>query len=216
MGKVRSLGYFPHCIPQGIPTEDFYLDLSLNEAMALFWRVKNWEFRTTGTLSDGFGVGYDLTYLGSSWATATIENPVISEEYLVCKSQELFLFTNNVDGLVTTDDETYPINGIRQFGFSFGSIPVFDARYQGSRYYPIFFFQMLGPVLSSSIAPGPGYSSVVGTYYLSFLDYIVQGDLFGADGASGDVEVEINAKEYWSYGGTYNTETGEKLNEQGE
>jgi hypothetical protein len=206
MGKVRSLGYFPHCMPQGIPTPtDLYLELTLGQAMALFWRVKNWEFKTTGTLN----ATYDITYLGSSWATATIDNPVSSEEQLVCKGEDLFTFTSYVDGLI--DDHTnppYTLNGIRQFSFSFGSDVDYGAKYQGSTYYPLFSFQLFGPILSTSL---PGYPAVVGTYYLSFLDYLFEGDLYGAGGVSGNVEVEINAKEYWSYGGTYNTETGEKI-----
>ena len=44
-----------------------------------------------------------------------------------------------------------------------------------------------------------------------YLDYDFSGDLFGPDGSSGAVLIEVKAKEYWSYGDTYNTTTGKPL-----
>ena len=55
------------------------------------------------------------------------------------------------------------------------------------------------------------YTAKIGTYKITYLDYDIVGNLFGTDGSSGTALIEVNAKEYWSYGGTYSTTTGQPL-----
>jgi hypothetical protein len=77
-----------------------------------------------------------------------------------------------------------------------------------------------------AVVDGDGYDglrtnsldgSVVGTWSMEFFGGPIVGNLYSQSGGSGSwdgssgIIMTISAKEYWSYGGTYNTTTGEPL-----
>jgi hypothetical protein len=203
MGKVLHAsfsGYFPTCITSGTPTPpEEYLSLTLEEAMALFWRVRTWEARASGSIADA-ATSADIEYTSNSYSEMTPSIVIEEEKNLVCKGSETFLFSRDATATITPDGGTpYDADGPISFEYIFSSI-----KKSGSTYYPSFSISFINSLTSF-------YTSKIGTYNIKYLDNDFTGDLFGTDGSSGNALIEINAKEYWSYGGTYNTTTGQPL-----
>ena len=203
MGKVIHAsfsGYFPTCIIDGTPTPpEEYLSLTLEEAMALFWRVRTWEARASGSFSDA-SISSNIEYTSNSYSEMTPTIVIEEEKNLVCKGSETFYFSRDGTAIITPDGGT-PINfdGIINFQYIFSSI-----KKAGSTYYPSFSISFVNSLTSF-------FTAKIGTYNIKYLDYDFSGDLFGPDGSSGNALIEVRAKEYWSYGGTYNTTTGQPL-----
>jgi hypothetical protein len=198
MGKVFHAsysGYFPTCIVDGTPTPpEQYLKLTLEQGMALFWRVKIWEAKATGSFYDG-DLEQTIEYISDLFEEMIPSVELTQEEDLICKGNELFYFQREALVLVDGVEETSNIN----FRYSFSSIKKDD-----SNYYPYF-------LVSSVNSLSSGYTSKIGTYKITYLDIDLVGDIFGNDGSFGNVLIEINAKEYWPYAGTYDTATGNRL-----
>jgi hypothetical protein len=222
MGKVLHAsysGYFTGCIKeQNILKE--CVQGSLTQIMSLFWRVKKWEAKIDGSLERTIsGERQALTFDGTFRELQNQSPYPTTEEDLVCfndgsKPALIYYKTSNwynVDG--TPDSDT--------FGF------VISSGYRSDQYY------------SGVEKTGTDYrvasSIFIGTYFLAngngntppdytsplveAGDYVVNtnvGSLTGklwsawADTPATCV-ITINAKEYWSYGGTYDTATGEPL-----
>jgi len=201
MGKVLHAsfsGYFPTCISDGIPSpSQDYLSLTLEEAMAMFWKVRTWEARASGSFYSA-NISSQIQYNSNSFSSMTPSVVIDSEEILVCKGEETFNFSRTASVTITPDggDPTTYNNDSIGFGFSFSSI----AR-SGSTYYPSFYIVSVNAITLSV----PSFGSKIGTYKITFSGSEINGDLFGPDGSSGSALIEINAKEYWSYGGTYDT-----------
>ena len=197
MGKVLHAsfsGYFPTCIIEGIPTpSQDYLSLTLEQAMALFWRVKTWEARASGSFYS-YSIGSDITYTSNSFSDMTPSITIQEEKNLVCKGSETFSFSRNATANIPS-----PISGTIDFGYTFTSI-----KKNASTYYPSFFVVSINALSLYS----PFFAAKIGTYKITYLDYDITGDIFSADGSSGSALIEIRAKEYWTYGGTYNSQTG--------
>jgi hypothetical protein len=200
MGKVLHAsfsGYFPTCITDGTPTPpEEYLSLTLEEAMALFWRVKTWEARASGLFHDAV-LEATIEYTSTSFADMTPFVTIGQEEDFVCKGNQTFDFDRAATATITPDgggasNET----GTMYFRYNFSSV-----KKGGSTYYPSFTISSINSLTSF-------YTSKIGTYKITYLDYDIVGDLFGSDGSSGSALIEINAREYWPYGETYNASTG--------
>jgi hypothetical protein len=203
MGKVLHAsfsGYFPTCIIDGTPTPpQDYLSLTLEQAMALFWRVKTWEARASGSFYS-FSIDSNITYTSNSFSDMTPSITIQEEKNLVCKGSETFLFERAATATITPDvGAPYNVDGTINFQYIFTSI-----KKNSSTYYPSFLIASIN-ALTSYV---PTFTSKIGTYKITYLDYDIEGDLFGADGSSGSALIEIKAKEYWTYGGTYNSQTG--------
>ena len=204
MGKVLHAsfsGYFPTCIIDGIPTpSQDYLSLTLEQAMALFWRVKTWEAKATGSFQDP-SLSANIIFTSSSFADMTPSITIEQEEDFVCKGNETFNFDR--EGATATLDfgegGEFFVTGNITFQHIFSSI-----KRDGSTYYPKFYISFINALTSPSFF----YSAKIGTYKITYLEYVIEGDLFGPNGSAGSALIEINAREYWSYGGTYNTSTG--------
>jgi hypothetical protein len=206
MGKVLHAsysGYFPTCISDGTPSpSQNYLSLTLEGAMAMFWKVKTWEARASGSFYSE-NINSEIEYNSNSFSNMTPSVVVSSEESLVCKGEETFDFERAAIVTITPDGEDpYVEDGSINFQFIFSSI----AR-SGSTYYPSFYIASVN-ALTQLV---PTFGSKVGTYKITYSGLEINGDLFGPDGSSGSALIEINAKEYWSYGGTYNTSNGSAL-----
>ena len=88
MGKVLSAqgtGHYPSCIQEGSrPNDPSYLDLTIEQGMALYWRTRRWRVDASGSYySDETGSpGNPLVFSGGGELTQY--TPVGSEEDLVC------------------------------------------------------------------------------------------------------------------------------------
>jgi hypothetical protein len=206
MGKVLHAsysGYFPTCTVDQTPTpSQNYLSLSLIEAMALFWRVRTWEAKASGSFYSE-NISSTIEYTSSSCVDMTPTITIGQEEDLVCKGEETFAFQRLATAIITPDGgDPFNTDGTIDFQFIFASIAK-----GGSTYYPSFFIASIN-ALTSLV---PTFGSKIGTYKITYSGFQIVGDLFGPDGSSGSALIEIEAKQYWSYGGTYNTSTGEPL-----
>lgn len=203
MGKVLHAsysGYFPTCIISGTPTpSQEYLSLTLEQAMALFWRVRTWEAKASGSFRDNV-LEANIEYTSGSFADMTPSIEITEEKNLVCKGSETFYFERNATATITPDiGGPYNVDGTINFQYIFSSI-----KNNASTYYPSFLISSINSTTSF-------YTAKIGTYYIKYLNYTFTGDLFGQADSSGSALIEVNAKEYWSYGGTYNTSTGQPL-----
>lgn len=222
MGKVlhaSASGYFTGCIKeQNILKE--CVQGSLTQIMSLFWRVKKWEAKIDGSLERTIsGERQSLTFDG---IFRELENQYpypTTEEDLVCfndgskPSLVYYKIANwyNVDGTPVSDT----------FGF------VISSGYRSDQYY------------SGVERSGGNYrvaaSIISGTTFLingnqdtppDYIDPLVEAGNYNINTNVGTLTgkvwsafadtpatcvITINAKEYWSYGGTYNTSTGEPL-----
>ena len=206
MGKVLHAsysGYFPTCIVDQTPTpSQNYLILTIDQAMALFWRVRTWEAKASGSFYSE-SISSTIEYTSSSFVDMTPTITIGQEEDLVCKGEETFFFQRSANAIVTPGfGDPYSIDGSIDFQFVFASI----AR-GGSTYYPSFLIASINALTSFA----PTFESKVGTYKITYSGFQIVGDLFGPDGSSGSALIEIEARQYWSFGGTYDTTTGEPL-----
>jgi hypothetical protein len=215
MGKVLSAqgsGYFPICIPKLEPyLYQTTIPLTLEQAMALFWRVKVWEAKVSGGWNDPNDPDYGTTtFINSNSYVNMVAQGVTpeinSEAEYICNGNGLFEFSR----LIEVNRETPSGNSsgtgplIMQYGFSSD----FDARRSGNTYYPYFIIS----TISCSSENASGFS-VVGAFNLRISTHVITGFLYTLieRSAIGDVQIDIRPKEYWSYDGTWNTETGDKL-----
>ena len=223
MGKVlhaSASGYFTGCIKeQNLLVECF--SGNLTQVMALFWRVKKWEATITGSLQRTLGgITGTLTFDGTTRELQPQEPIPSIEEDLVCFNSEakgsLIYYTS---AAWATDQDGNPFSDTLALGVS-----------SGHRNYEQYTgvektennFRIAGSLLFSAtfLINGNGntppiYSSPLveaGSYNITFYDGTLTGKLWStfADTAASCV-ITVNAKEYWSYGGTYNTSTGEPL-----
>jgi hypothetical protein len=219
MGKVLHAsysGYFTGCIKeQNILKE--CVQGSLTQIMSLFWRVKKWEAKIDGSLERTISgtrqsLNFDNTFreLENQYPYAT------AEEDLVCfndGSKPALVYYKianwyNVDGVPASDT----------FGL------VISSGYRSDQYY------------SGVERSGDDYrvaaSIITGTYFLAngngntppdYTDPLVLAGDYNINTNVGTLTgklwsafadtpatcvVTINAKEYWPYGGTWNTSTG--------
>ena len=195
MGKVLSAqgtGYYPSCIQEGSrPNDPSYLDLTIEQGMALYWRTRRWRVDASGSYySDETGSpGNPLVFSGGGELTQY--TPVGSEEDLVCLGGSEYGFFGDIN-----------INGIPS------GVEVFYDYTTGfktdEKFFPSFFFNSIYISSTDSIK--------VGVARLIFNGYTISKDIFSSeDGAVGDVLIDFTCIEYWSYGGTWNTSTGELL-----
>jgi hypothetical protein len=221
MGKVlhaSASGYFPFCITDGEPplTSDFYLELTLEQIMAIFWRVKTWEGKTSGsyiyTPYPGAPEDELVTFSPNSFETMSTNYYVENEENLVCGitnppnapnapnlERDIVVVFSRTDG---SDPGPYPTK--LSWGLNFQ--PLYR---NNSLYYLESQINAVG-IAGNVVVNYNNYK--VGTYKIAFLEYNITGNIYQFyESTGGSVSLEIRAKEYWSYGGTYNTETGKPL-----
>jgi hypothetical protein len=216
MGKVlhaSGSGYFPECIIEQEPEPQLpYVATTLTEAMALTWRVRKWEAKVSGSIhddSDGFRNSFN-----GAWRDSNSSSPFDKEEEIVCFGGNSH--TENIPFyvLVTPDNpDLDPFSYDAQLDFihgnTFTGLPPSDRKVYrvGDIYYPYIH-------ISSALFESTYYFyPKLGTYKITFAGEEISGDIFSSYSAnfSGTMSIEIRGKEYWSYGGTYNTQTGQPL-----
>jgi hypothetical protein len=145
-----------------------------------------------GFISDSYGA--PIIYSGGGELTQY--TPVTSEESLVCKGGDEYGFFGDIN----VDSGTQPVE-------------VFYAYTSGyktdSKFFPTF---ALNTIYISSSPAGSPSGQKIGDVRLLFNGYTITKDLYINDtGASGNVLLDFTCTEYWSYGGTYDTATGNLL-----
>lgn len=191
MGKVLHAsysGYFPFCLNKYDldPPLSAYTPISLEIAMRVWWRIKKLRFYGTYIL-DPFGPEPQT----GDWEFVAERN-ADSENKLVCNPSPNWL-TTSYDGIeegaaVVLDMSAYKHNDDYILGFGFAAKFLGGTEEQGVNYVSVWEDDSLG------------------TYEFEGLTLYNNGFLF-------DPTATINHEilEYWSYGGTWNTVTGEPL-----
>ena len=206
MGKVlhaSKSGYFPFCISEvGSITEGFRG--TLEQMMTIYWRVKKWNIAMSGSgLLSGL---YDVSFNQIAYELARL-TPQQTEESIVCSSNFFFFagsFPISLPDVVLRGFFELEFSGARKSGYTYslGGRAVVD----GDGY--------------NGIRTNSDGGSVVGTWSMEFFGGPIVGNLYSQSGgsqtlgdwdSSSNIIMTISASEYWSYGGTYDTSTGEPL-----
>jgi hypothetical protein len=200
MGKVlhaSKSGYFPFCSTNINLQDGLYISGSLDQIMALYWKVRKWKYSISGNYAG------PLSIIGEGEFTPNLISE--KEESLVCRAPTLF---SNGQAIII-GGIPYPFEfSMTLFGSGFSlDENVCSTNFQISAkdqiYNPLqslsnqdyhivgnYDIKIFGSVLSS------------GTLYSGFPDYFDQ---------DGSCSLIIEPSEYWSYGGTYSTSTGQRL-----
>ena len=207
MGKVLSAqgsGYFPSCIqPGSAPDSQWNFDLTIQQGMALYWRTKQWRFEASGSwISDNRGERVQVSGSGDLVKL----NEIASEENLLCLGRgDSVLY-----GYIPTDQGNWDIDiafNVKSEIFTF-----FNSYQNSTRVYP--WFEINSDFIQNH---NVREDQKIGTIRFIFNGYTIAKNLYTDDGVppwtgtNGNVLVDIICKEYWSYGGTYDTATGEPL-----
>jgi len=211
MGEVlhaSGSGYFPSCIQGGA---GFW---SLERAMDLYWRIRSWELSISLTYSILIdGVPTEFTVVPEADFLPLVRRyneggaPLASEEQLVCFNP--YASTGVYTG---TPEEPFAYVGCA------------GATTDGTLYTPNFsFFASFRAFIRPGLDPDRYdfeiFSVGQSSGQKSFSIYESTPISFGVlplDPADGeytfvDVALSLEPKEWWSYGGTYDTSTGARL-----
>jgi len=188
MGKVLSAqgsGYFPGCI------EPYGGYFSLINAMKIYWRVKSW------TISGEYAYG-PYSYDFSQTFTSTLSE----EASLVCLANNL-------------DTDFYPDVEVGNTGRTYFQRPYSFYWNSSSLFYPDLLWQISfpDPAFPDERSVGTQLSDFNEATY-TILGYTMPCGVTKKDGdefISEANNVIVVPASYWSYGGTYDTSTGEPL-----
>jgi len=197
MGKVlhaSGSGYFTNCIQNGT---GFW---SLGKAMDIYWRVRNWELNMSTTYLIDFPEN-PVTITISPGTNVLLPSGAVQEEDLVCDNA--FYAAPSPSGSYSSIEIT--------FG---------NAAKSGSLYSPGFnFFSSFNVNFSLGdfeLDVSTGNSgddvrpySVYGSTPIEF-SYTIT-DQYAEFFVLQDASFSLEPKEWWSYGGTYDTSTGARL-----
>jgi len=187
MGKVlhaSQSGYFPYCIIPYQESEFFPLvsTTSLINAMRLFWRIR--KIRFYGTYEPTF------PFEGTRNWQMVVESVADSEEKLVC---------NPLPGWIIKDQENLVNDEVLFSTFQFEDVTSLGESYVVRLSFGGFFQDTFGP-------EGWGFNNPSQAEPQGSIDF--EGvQMWGETAGTFNYEIQ----EYWSYGGTYDTTTGEPL-----
>lgn len=203
MGKVLHAsysGYFPFCIGTADSSKigqykPYPISMSLEDIMKAFWRVKTW--RVKGILLNNIAVP---TYYKNA-----VPIQITEEKDLVCADAFNFV-------IFKEDEEGYPDRcefWLERFSENYTVIKQNDSYYPrllfGFLYYkPGFDNEIVSSELDWNTQP-----SIEAAGTIKFLNYDIPG--FKVFGNNSYANGSITPEEYWSYGGTYDTATGNPL-----
>jgi hypothetical protein len=214
MGKVlhaSKSGYFPFCEQNSLDfSNNLKIDGTLEQIMALYWRVKRFKYSLTGQYTADSADPIIISG-GSGVFAQNIYPP--NEESLVCAGPVLFTGSATLSSSEVTITRNFYM-GLFAANF-LGGLPFFQST--GSTYKT--YFQII-----SDNAFGAGefvdsietseLSRACGNFSVKIFSTIIKsGTLFQTFNTfySGGVSLVIEPSEYWSYGGTYSTSTGQRL-----
>ena len=211
MGKVLSAqgsGYFPNCIEQ-VENITYPLKGSLVNMMGIYWRVKKW----TGSLSGTtllFGPENVIIYSGTEFDIPNRDGER-TEESLICQPFVDFLTGSVVVGRIVRNDEQI-IGQYRIFINMQGNLVA--QKQAGNVYsYPTSISVSIGSY-GDFFVNKPTRFQIVGTWSVNWYGGSISGTLYSSPEdayINPNITLTLTAKEYYSYGGTYNTQTGAPL-----
>ena len=204
MGKVLSAqgsGYFPACILQQNSPFD-YPSGSLQDIMTFYWRVKKFKVTISGS---GTARANSQSVQMSGTFDLIPRDEIKSESQLVCNLPSIyegnggeFVFDGIAEGALGAAlfhlPEYYQKSGSSNIQTNISLVAGVSVNY---------FFSDRGPI---------GYMKM-GSWSINFYGGSLSGELYSPPSSfsSGSFNTKFEATEYWSYGGTYNTITGEPL-----
>jgi hypothetical protein len=213
MGKVLSAqgsGYFPNCIEQ-VENITYPLKGSLVNMMGIYWRVKKWTGSLSGT---AFIFGQPENEIIFSGAEFDIPNRdgERTEESLICNPSVDFLSERVVVGRIVRNDEQ--ITGQYRIFINMRGDLVAQKQAGNVYSYPNLISVNIG-FYGDFFVNKPTPFQIVGTWSVNWYGGSISGTLYARDQSDKyldpNVTLTITAKEYYSYGGTYNTQTGTPL-----
>jgi hypothetical protein len=190
MGKVlhaSGSGYFPACIAEGEPED---CPWTLENAMNTYWRVRTWTFSASGILGeDDYNFPFSSTIPNMTSRDIETGLPHTLEEGLVCGN--FFEAAGGDEEKTIVFGQPQTSGGLYNSGLFGGieddSIPmefVFFATSPLAQNFSISIFGINIPIIMNPLAPNTEVISGSAT---------------------------LTPTEWWSYGGTYDTSTGEPL-----
>jgi hypothetical protein len=214
MGKILFPKYFPTCPKDGsdyvVPGYTAALTATLAQTMKLFWRPR--KIKVSGSYNKFLDTGYIRDCVEPADFEVIIKSPYGSEEEMVCdpaKDWKLESSTNVQDF---------------EFGSSWGTAPLF---YGGQD--SLYTFNSFEFIMDTGDQPGGGgcfYKVLIKQLYpvereetgpfdyktinIAGVDFNMA-TYFNNDFQAGYVTASVEVTEWWSFGGTYNTATGEPL-----
>ena len=200
MGKVlhaSGSGYFPFCIQESSSDACVF---PLETIMKIYWRVK--KFRLTGAGTGTLPPPSPLAGTEVFFTFDPVEIPQMyanSEENLVCASEFYFDQEGNFGG-IGLNEGTISKKELNLFSLDFSVSFGFDSL---SFIYGFNAFGGLGLTTNS-----PHSLIIFGVSMPIFITVDGFGD---ENNMGGSMQLTLTPIEYWSYGGTYNTSTGEPL-----
>jgi hypothetical protein len=216
MGKVLSAegsGYFPKCIEQ-VESISSGLKGSLVNMMQIYWRVKKWRASLSGTASF-FGNG--VTFFGTEFDIPNRFGEK-TEENLICSPFVDFLSENVPVGNLRDLLGDNPIDGRYRIFINMTGNLVAQKEAGNVYSYPnLVTCGLLYPGMGnlSLSASTPSQTQNVGSWSMSLYGGSLGGTLYKVGGAGNfdnpQFVLAITVSEYYSYGGTYNTQTGAPL-----
>ena len=201
MGKVLHAsysGYFPACIQTAPESKGNLVGGTLEQIMELYWRVKAWRLDSiSGSQSFDYGDGdiYTITYTATQQSLGSVD-PTI-EENLVC--DPFPFFSAKASYTLSIQSETRELD-VAMNGLAYNFLK------ENSTYYMAFSFNMLFVTTQET-------AYQVGSVTINGLSVPLYGYIDGQPptNITGNISASISPTEYWSYGGTYNTQTGAPL-----
>jgi hypothetical protein len=206
MGKVLSAqgsGYFPNCIEQ---VENTYpLKGSLVNMMGIYWRVKKWRASLSGSAQFNSN---EIIYNGTEYDIPPRFGER-TEESLICSPFVDFLRYDVEVGRFPRDDERL----IASFRFFINMQGDLVAQKEAGNVYSYPNEVSVSNFYGNFSVNKPTLFQNAGSWSFNWYGGSISGTLYSqADRLqSPNVVLTYTASEYYSYGGTYNTQTGAPL-----
>jgi len=198
MGKVlhaSGSGYFPGCIVAGDPAD---CPWTLEKAMQTYWRVRTWTFTASGIATESQDpsdtLEFSSTITGITSHNFQTSVPQTLEEGLVC---------GNYFDVPSPNGDFY---SFIEFGQPQTGGGLYNSGFVGeavdNRIYPL---EFVFPAIGSTL------------FDISILDTDIPINMIYVNdevGVTYDItsgSATLTPTEWWSYGGTYDTSTGEPL-----
>jgi hypothetical protein len=234
MAKVRQLGFFPRdvALPADVistvgapscpikqrPPGIWPVELSLADAMEVFWRVKSFEM-TSSWGPSARTTCYVQPLLDVDEIQGVLETFAQPGRFEARSERDLILATQSIEH--ASDDYGADDSDIRNRG-TWLSICLY---YTATAFFPVINLSVgiLGPPENAALAQwlmtdgggfeNTGNKTANATFKLSNFQTTFSFDELTAQSgpATESCEVEIKPVEYWSYDGTYDTVTGAQL-----
>ena len=171
--------------------------------MALYWRTRKWRFEASGSwISNNRVVPQSVSGSGD----VVNLDEAASEENLLCLGRG----DSSIYGYFDTDQGKFDIE--LSFNVQSNILAFFNSYQTKTSVYP--WFRINSTYIQNN---NEREDQKIGTIRFIFNGYTIAKNLYTNDaeepwtGTNGNVLLDIICKEYWSYGGTWDTSTGELL-----